>query len=119
MFNVKGLRRITESKKEGDWSCPTCSIPNYGQDHNYADAWEQGESPETMKQNIPAMLAAKTAGGTAFGPTISNGINGTYPGNRSAYEQINPAYRKLYNGREEESFHHESVCDILNRLSYR
>ena len=94
----------------------SCAIPNFGQDHNYADAYEQGEDPAAFKQNIPAMLAAKTAGGVGYGPTLSNGINGTYPGNRGAYEEINPKYRKLFNGREEEAYHHESVCDILSRL---
>ena len=35
-----------------------------------------GDSPETSKTNIPAILAAKTAGGSPHGWTTSNGING-------------------------------------------
>lgn len=36
-----------------------------------------GDSPETSKTNIPAILAAKTAGGAPHGWTTDNGINGT------------------------------------------
>ena len=36
-----------------------------------------GDSPETSKTNIPAILAAKTAGGSPHGWTTDNGINGT------------------------------------------
>lgn len=103
---------------------PNCNIdpweiPYYGQDHNYVDGPEQGEDLRTFERNYPAMIAAQTAGGVGYGPTLSNGINKTYPGNRAAYNEINPRYRKLFNGREEEAYHHESVCDILSRLSYR
>lgn len=35
-----------------------------------------GDSPETSKTNIPAILAAKTAGGAPHGWTTDNGING-------------------------------------------
>ena len=38
-----------------------------------------GDSPETSKTNIPAILAAKTAGGTPHEETVKNGINGTSP----------------------------------------
>ena len=38
-----------------------------------------GDSPETSKTNIPAILAAKTAGGAPHGWTTDNGINGTGP----------------------------------------
>lgn len=38
-----------------------------------------GDSPETSKTNIPAILAAKTAGGSPHGWTTDNGINGTGP----------------------------------------
>ena len=36
-----------------------------------------GDSPETSKTNIPAILAARTAGGAPHGWTTDNGINGT------------------------------------------
>ena len=41
------------------------------------DAWfiGDGDSPETSKTNIPAILAAKTAGGSPHGWTTDNGIN--------------------------------------------
>ena len=35
-----------------------------------------GDSPETSKTNIPAILAAKTAGGAPHGWTTDNGVNG-------------------------------------------
>jgi hypothetical protein len=35
-----------------------------------------GDSPETSKTNIPAILAARTAGGSPHGWTTDNGING-------------------------------------------
>lgn len=38
-----------------------------------------GDSPETSKTNIPAILAARTAGGAPHGWTTDNGINGTGP----------------------------------------
>lgn len=34
-----------------------------------------GEDPETSRYNVPAILAAKTAGGAPFDQTLSNGIN--------------------------------------------
>lgn len=44
-------------------------IPDYGKDHSYRD---DGESRETMKMNIPSLLAARTAGGYPFSNTLHN-----------------------------------------------
>ena len=38
-----------------------------------------GDSPETSKTNIPAILAAKTSGGVPHDQTVKNGINSTSP----------------------------------------
>ena len=38
-----------------------------------------GDSPETSKTNIPAILAAKTAGGAPHGWTTDNGVNSVSP----------------------------------------
>ena len=38
-----------------------------------------GEESETSKVNIPALLAAKTAGGSPFAHTLRNGINAPSP----------------------------------------
>ena len=45
-------------------------IPDYGKDHSYRQ--DDGESRETMKMNIPALLAARTAGGYPFPNTLHN-----------------------------------------------
>ena len=50
-------------------------IPEYGQDHSVGD----GDDPETSKINIPALLAAKTAGGTPHPETLKNGISNRKP----------------------------------------
>ena len=34
-----------------------------------------GEDPETSKVNVPAVLAARTAGGDPFDQTMNNGVN--------------------------------------------
>ena len=52
-------------------------IPDYGKDHSYRQ--DDGESRETMKMNIPALLAARTAGGYPFPNTLHND-----PSNRMA-----------------------------------
>lgn len=46
----------------------------------YCDQYDKhfigdGEDPETSRYNVPAILAAKTAGGAPFDQTLSNGIN--------------------------------------------
>lgn len=46
----------------------------------YSDLYDKrfigdGEDPETSRYNVPAILAAKTAGGAPFDQTLSNGIN--------------------------------------------
>lgn len=45
-------------------------IPDYGKDHSYRS--DDGESRETMKMNIPSLLAARTAGGYPFSNTLHN-----------------------------------------------
>ena len=58
----------------------TAVTPNaeYNQ-QNDAKFIGDGDSPETSKTNIPAILAARTAGGAPHGWTTDNGINGTGP----------------------------------------
>ena len=46
----------------------------------YCDQYDKkfigdGEDPETSKYNVPAILAARTAGGAPFDQTLNNGIN--------------------------------------------
>lgn len=105
----------------GDDSCPTCGIPNYGQDHNYADAAEQGEDPATHKTNIPALTAAKMSNGTPHPWVVNNGVNG-----RGAGFDWDPKkdkqFKTLYGEREEDAFSKEmqeqvDVCAVLSRLS--
>ena len=75
MLYVGSLR---EACKGND--CPSQLIPGYGQDHNIHDGLELGEDPETNKINIPAINAARTAGGvphqiTAANPVVPNEVN--------------------------------------------
>ena len=123
MFNRRRFRGFRES---GDGCCggfnmSPCVIPNFGGDHNYTDSIWQGEDPATNRKNFPAIRAAQTAGGTAYGPTISNGINKPWSGNPMSIEEINPRFRKLYNGRESDAFHHESydICSLLSEIGRR
>lgn len=46
-------------------------IPDYGCDHSVGD----GDDPKTSQINIPALLAAKTAGGNPHPETLKNGIS--------------------------------------------
>ena len=48
------LSSLSETCKCDDPNC-SCNIPGYGQDHNTADASEQGEDPATSSQNIPSL----------------------------------------------------------------
>ena len=98
--------------------CPTKLIPDFGLDHNYADSAEQGENSATNHKNQPAIDAAKTAGGVPFPQTVDNGINAT-AGKKLDLSDVNPKFRDIVNGREEDSYQQESVCDVLSRLSYR
>lgn len=46
----------------------------------YCDQYDKhfigdGEDPETSRYNVPAILAARTAGGAPFDQTLNNGIN--------------------------------------------
>ena len=70
MLYVGSLR---EACKGND--CPSELIPGYGQDHNIHDGLELGEDPETNKINIPAINAARTAGGVPCPLTADNGVN--------------------------------------------
>ena len=94
-----------------------CVIPNFGKDHNYWDSLGQGEDDYTNSYNEPAMRAARTAGGSPFPQIMGGGVNATYDPDIMRRSEINPRNRKLYGGRESDAFHHESVCDILSRLS--
>ena len=53
------------------------NIPNYGEDHNYADnAWDGNNYyPQYQNQNLPALLAARTSGGIPNYHDANNGIN--------------------------------------------
>ena len=85
------LSSLSETCKCDDPNC-SCNIPGYGQDHNSADASEQGEDPATSSQNIPALTAAKTAGGVPFAATYDNGINAK-GSNVINPSQVNPKFR--------------------------
>jgi hypothetical protein len=68
-----------------------CEIPNYGKDHNVADAAAWGEDPATATTNTVAAAAAKTAGGVPHPFTLSNGINAKSDSG-IPYEEINPKF---------------------------
>lgn len=111
-------RSIAEACCNGsDDTCPECGIPNYGQDHNYADYEFYGENPATYKQNIPALTAAKMSNGTPHPWVVNNGINGNGAG--FSFNKTDPM-KTLYGSREDDAYGaemHESVCDVLSRLS--
>ena len=88
LFDLTNLREACQCD---DPNC-TKNINAYGQDHNIADASEQGEDPATNTRNIPAMNAAKTAGGIPFAPTFDNGINAK-GSNTVNPNQVNPKFR--------------------------
>lgn len=53
------------------------SIVDFGKDHSVG----AGDSAETSKLNIPALLAAKTAGGDPHDFTLKNGISNHFSSN--------------------------------------
>lgn len=118
-FNAKS---IAETCCNGyDPNCPTCAIPNFGSDHNYADAVEQGEDPATHKTNLPALTAAKMSNGTPHPWVVNNGINGNGVG--FSFNKVDDM-KTLYGQREDDAYGaemHESVdtCGILSYLSRR
>ena len=81
------LFRINEEACE-DQACGTIGLDNDAKKGLYlADEYDDdeeklfvgaGEEKETSKINIPAALAAKTAGGVAFDQTEVNGVNGVH-----------------------------------------
>lgn len=81
------LFRINEEACE-DQACGTIGLDNDAKKGLYlADEYNEdeekdfvgpGEEKETSKINIPAALAAKTAGGVAFDQTEVNGVNGVH-----------------------------------------
>ena len=56
--------------ESGEFNLSPSVIPEYGKDHSVGP--EDGESRETSKMNIPALLSAKTAGGHPFPNTLKN-----------------------------------------------
>lgn len=106
----------------GKDDCPTCGIPNYGKDHNYADAAEQGEDTATHTQNIPALTAAKMSNGTPHPWVVNNGINR----NGMGFDwdpKKDKQFKTLYGNREDDAFSKEmhedvDVCKVLSRFSY-
>lgn len=81
------LFRFNEEACE-DQACGTIGLDNDAKKGLYlADEYDDdeeklfvgaGEEKETSKINIPAALAAKTAGGVAFDQTEVNGVNGVH-----------------------------------------
>lgn len=81
------LFRFNEEACE-DQACGTIGLDNDAKKGLYlADEYDEdeekefvgaGEEKETSKINIPAALAAKTAGGVAFDQTEVNGVNGVH-----------------------------------------
>lgn len=81
------LFRFNEEACE-DQACGTIGLDNDSKKGLYlADEYDDdeeklfvgaGEEKETSKINIPAALAAKTAGGVAFDQTEVNGVNGVH-----------------------------------------
>lgn len=81
------LFRFNEEACE-DQACGTIGLDNDAKKGLYlADEYDNdeeklfvgaGEEKETSKINIPAALAAKTAGGVAFDQTEVNGVNGVH-----------------------------------------
>lgn len=81
------LFRFNEDACE-DQACGTIGLDNDAKKGLYlADEYDDdeeklfvgaGEEKETSKINIPAALAAKTAGGVAFDQTEVNGVNGVH-----------------------------------------
>lgn len=65
--NIKGKFSSNESAA---FNLSPKLIPEYGKDHSIGP--EDGESRETSKMNIPALLSAKTAGGHPFPNTLKN-----------------------------------------------
>ena len=71
------LFRFNEEACE-DQACGTIGLDNDAKKGLYlADEYDDDEK-ETSKINIPAALAAKTAGGVAFDQTEVNGVNGVH-----------------------------------------
>ena len=72
--------------------CTSDLIPGYGQDHNIYDGLELGEDPRVNNINLPAIAAARTAGGVPCPMTVNNGIN-----KRSASavvpNEVNPKFK--------------------------
>ena len=103
----------------GDDTCPECGIPNYGQDHNYADSAEQGEDPATNKTNQPALRAAKMSNGTPHPWVVNNGINGNGVG--FSFNKTDKQ-KTLYGEREDDAYKAEvhegvDVASVLSKLS--
>lgn len=72
------LFRFNEEACE-DQACGTIGLDNDSKKGLYlADEYDDDEEKETSKINIPAALAAKTAGGVAFDQTEVNGVNGVH-----------------------------------------
>lgn len=127
--------RFSFAESEDQCKNMNCCIPSYGQDHNYADAAEQGEDTATHTRNIPAIMAAKTAGGIPFAQTVANGVNRVSPNNTLHVSEVNPKFhfddgddddddQEDSYGDDDDDYednkrkaHHESVCSVLSRCS--
>ena len=79
-----GISNQFNSTKFGSKN-PNTEIPDYGKDHSMDDSQDR----TTFKVNIPAGLAAKTAGGSPFPETLKNGISNQF--NSTSFN-----LRKLY-----------------------
>ena len=119
-YNAKSIAETCCNGGTND-ECPSCGIPNYGMDHNIADASWQGEDPTVFKTNIPALRAASMSNGKPHPWVVNNGING-----RGAGFDWDPrkdkGFKTLYGDREEDAFSREmqesvDVCDVLSYLS--
>ena len=105
------LFRINEDACNDDQACGKIGLDNDNKKGLYSadeyDASEEqdfvgaGDSKETSKVNIPAALAAKTAGGVAAEDTEDNGVNNVseaytrkeaLQGAKSAFRHLNKEY---------------------------